>query len=107
MLSPALLKGPRWIAIGSLAAIASWMSPASAQSQATDKVAIVARGEYLAHVGRLQRDEHVPVQLCRGRPALCPYGRQSHSADSSVRPATRPGMARAIPGPGPVRPGAR
>jgi mono/diheme cytochrome c family protein len=27
------------------------MSPASAQSQATDKVAIVARGEYLAQAG--------------------------------------------------------
>ena len=45
-----------------------------------------ARGEHLAHVGRVQRDQHVPVQPRRGRPVLSPDGRQSHSADYSAPP---------------------
>src|ERR1700722_18380374 len=51
MFGPQFLKGPRSIAIGSLAVVASWMSPSSAQSQAADKASIVARGEYLAQAG--------------------------------------------------------
>src|ERR1700691_5783251 len=51
MFGPQFPKGSRWIAIGSLAVVASWTSPASAQNQATDKASIVARGEYLAQAG--------------------------------------------------------
>ena len=51
MFSPHFLKNARSTAIGSLAAVALWVSPASAQSPATDKASIVARGEYLAQAG--------------------------------------------------------
>ena len=51
MVGPHFLKNTRSIAIGPLAAIALWASPASAQSPATDKASTVARGEYLAQAG--------------------------------------------------------
>src|ERR1700733_10194756 len=51
MVSPHFLKNVRSIVIGSLAAVALWVSTASAQSPATDKASIVARGEYLAQAG--------------------------------------------------------
>jgi mono/diheme cytochrome c family protein len=51
MVSPHFLKNARYIAIGSLAAAALWVSSASAQSPGTDKASIVARGEYLAQAG--------------------------------------------------------
>src|ERR1700709_710703 len=51
MFSPHFLKNARCIAIGSLAAVALGAPPASAQSRATDKASIIARGEYLAQAG--------------------------------------------------------
>jgi mono/diheme cytochrome c family protein len=51
MFSPNFLKNTRRIAIASLAAVALYVSPASAQGQATDKASIIARGEYLAQAG--------------------------------------------------------
>jgi mono/diheme cytochrome c family protein len=51
MLGPQFSRDPHWIAIGSLTAVALWMSATSAQSQAADKASIVARGEYLAQAG--------------------------------------------------------
>src|SRR5258705_7790994 len=51
MFSPLFLKTLRPIAIGSLA-VAWWVSPTSAQTQATDKKpSTVAKGEYLAQAG--------------------------------------------------------
>lgn len=51
MFSPNFLNNTRRIAIGSLTAVALYVSPASAQGQATDKASIIARGEYLAQAG--------------------------------------------------------
>jgi mono/diheme cytochrome c family protein len=51
MFSPHFLTTVRSIAVGSLAAVVLCASPASAQSPATDKASIVARGEYLAQAG--------------------------------------------------------
>jgi mono/diheme cytochrome c family protein len=51
MFSPHFLKSARSIAIGSLAAVALWVPPSSAQSPTADKASIVARGEYLAQAG--------------------------------------------------------
>src|ERR1700709_2521999 len=51
MFSPQFKSNMRSMVIGSIAAIAAWVAPASAQSTATDKASIVARGEYLAQAG--------------------------------------------------------
>jgi mono/diheme cytochrome c family protein len=51
MVSPHFLNNARYIAIGSLAAVALCISPASAQSPTTDTASIIARGEYLAQAG--------------------------------------------------------
>jgi mono/diheme cytochrome c family protein len=53
MFSPHFPNTTRRIAIGSLAAVALWTSPASAQSQTAtvDNASIVARGKYLAQAG--------------------------------------------------------
>ncbi len=51
MFSPHFLKNARSITVGSLAAAALWLSPASAQGLTADKASIVARGEYLAQAG--------------------------------------------------------
>jgi mono/diheme cytochrome c family protein len=51
MSSPHVLTAARTIAMGSLAALALWASPGTAQSPVTDQAAVIARGEYLAQAG--------------------------------------------------------
>jgi mono/diheme cytochrome c family protein len=92
MFSPYLLKNARAMAVGSLAAVALWVSPASAQSPATDKASIVARGEYLAQAGDCVACHTAPggKLFAGGRAMPTPFGTLY---TSNVTPTATPASA--------------
>jgi hypothetical protein len=76
MFSAQFLKDPRRITMGLLTTAAFWISPASAQSQATDKASIITRGEYLAQAGDCVACHTAPggKLFAGGRAMLTPFG---------------------------------